>query len=169
MIEPQGVNLWLNTLEQLLCRIGMTAVRGLLPLYPLHSFGCQVVKRLNGQRNMVFLSVLDFVVADSPKGLHEQHHGRYPGPSDLGSVVQWTRWHSIRRTRHFLDDLLTQLNYAGWKGTGSMFQMRDHSTVQSLPRQSAHLLRALPSAGFSVLLHPGHVGRASFHSARQRP
>ena len=60
---------------------------GLLAFYPPHGFGCQAVKRLHGQRDMLFSGILDFVVADPPQGLGEQHHGRYPDPSDLGGVM----------------------------------------------------------------------------------
>src|SRR5580692_10565265 len=75
--------------------------------HPLHRLGRQAVKRLNGLRDMLFLCVLDFVVADSSQGLDEQHHRRYPGPGNLGGVVQWSGWHSMRHPRDFLDGQLS--------------------------------------------------------------
>ena len=43
----------------------------LLLLDPRHRFARQAVKRLNGEENVVFLGVLDLIVADSPQGLDE--------------------------------------------------------------------------------------------------
>src|SRR6202011_2854149 len=94
---------------------------------------------------MVFPCVLDFVVADPPQGLDEQHHGWYPGPSDLGSVMQRTRWHLVRQARHFLDGLITELNQCGMKRNG--FDVPD-----ARPFYRAILLQGKTLAGFASFL-----------------
>ena len=56
--------------------------------YPPHRLLREFVERGNTEFEVLFLRVLDFVVADAVQALDEHHHRRHTGARNLGGVVQ---------------------------------------------------------------------------------
>ena len=91
----------------------------------------QSIQRGDGEFEMLFAGVFDLVVADAAERLHEHHHRGDAGAGDFGGVVQRAGGQAVRWCRATSRMASSQRSIsAGWKATGSMFQMRDHSTVQ---------------------------------------
>ncbi|MDB6026269.1 MAG: hypothetical protein JWM68_2492, partial [Verrucomicrobiales bacterium] len=54
---------------------------------------------------MLFLRVLDFIMADAVETLDEHHHGRDTGAGDFGGVVQWAGREPIRLVGELCDGI----------------------------------------------------------------
>src|SRR5215472_17928078 len=85
---------------------------------PGDGFGGQAVEGGNGELEVGFGGVLDFVVADAAKGLHEEHDGWNAGARDFGSVVERTGGHAVGGAGHFLDGLVAERDEFGMEGDG---------------------------------------------------
>ena len=57
-------------------------------LHPPHRLFRQLVERGHAEFEVLFLRVLDFVVADAMQALDEHHHRRHARGCDFGGVVQ---------------------------------------------------------------------------------
>src|SRR5690242_19399087 len=59
---------------------------------------------------MLLLCVLDLVVRDAAKALHEEHHGRRPRATYFGRVVERAGWEAMADAAGFLDRGIAHLD-----------------------------------------------------------
>ena len=68
---------------------------------PHHRLECKLIESRHGQLQMFLHRVLDLVVADAVKTLHEHHDGGNAGACDFGGVVEGAGGEAIGERRLF--------------------------------------------------------------------
>ena len=69
-------------------------------------FGSQAIEGGHGHLQMFFARILNLIVADAAKRLHEHHYGRDTGARDFRGVMQWTGGHAVRGWGDLADRLI---------------------------------------------------------------
>src|SRR5438094_553756 len=88
-------------------------IRQHTPLNRCHRLPCKLIERRHAHLKMLFLRILDFIVADAVETLYEHHHRRNAGSGDFGSVVEWTRGKSVGFAAGFGNGIRTHLDEVG--------------------------------------------------------
>src|SRR5262249_14487845 len=77
---------------------------------PGHRFVGEFVERRYGELDVLFLGVLDPVVADAAEALYEHHDRRDAGPGDFGGVVQRAGRNAMRLGSDVTDGVIAEIN-----------------------------------------------------------
>ena len=119
---------------------------------------------------MLFLCVFNLIMADALERLHEHHHGGYTRARNFGRVVQRARKATGAKRPRFPETACSQRsNRSGWNGTGSMLQIRDHSTVQPSSAAKRSLASLASRSSGQARRHRGRADLASLRSGRRPP
>ena len=87
---------------------------------PRNGFGGEAVEGLDGEDEVFFFGVFDFVVGDAVEGLDEEHDGGGSGAADFGGVVEWAGGEAVGGgdVADFFDGLCGEVDEVGVEGEG---------------------------------------------------